>query len=221
MAAGQSSTRLVAWLAVTGGLAALAFWSRAQAGAPADNAAYQYGTALNAFAGFALVLGLMLAISIGTSRRELFALRRPARWRAAAGWGAASVAATWVVLGALSPFLDPGEEQNLTPDHWDGSRALPFALTAVSFVVGAAVVEELAFRGAGVTLVGGAWGRTAAVVVPAVLWAAAHGLVEALPALIVFGVGLGILRLRTGSVIPGMIVHAVFNAVALTASLLA
>jgi membrane protease YdiL (CAAX protease family) len=43
----------------------------------------------------------------------------------------------------------------------------------------------------------------------------AHGLVEALPFLAAFGAGLAYLRSKVDSVIPGMIVHGLFNAVAL------
>ena len=44
------------------------------------------------------------------------------------------------------------------------------------------------------------------------LW---HGLVQALLVLIPFGAGLAYLRDRTNSVVPGMVVHALFNATAL------
>jgi uncharacterized protein len=44
------------------------------------------------------------------------------------------------------------------------------------------------------------------------LW---HGLIEALPVLVVFGLCLAYLRARTDSIYPGMILHAFFNAAAL------
>ena len=43
----------------------------------------------------------------------------------------------------------------------------------------------------------------------------AHGLVEALIVLVPFGIGLAWLRDRTTSVLPGMLVHGLFNAAAL------
>ena len=46
----------------------------------------------------------------------------------------------------------------------------------------------------------------------------AHGLVLGLPVLAIFGVTLGWLRWQTGSVYPGMIVHGLFNAMALAAA---
>ena len=39
-----------------------------------------------------------------------------------------------------------------------------------------------------------------------------------LPILIVFGAGLALIRARSNSVYPGMIVHAMFNAIALIVS---
>jgi membrane protease YdiL (CAAX protease family) len=43
----------------------------------------------------------------------------------------------------------------------------------------------------------------------------AHGLVEALPPLVVFGMCLAYLRDRTRSVYPGMILHALYNGLVL------
>jgi membrane protease YdiL (CAAX protease family) len=43
----------------------------------------------------------------------------------------------------------------------------------------------------------------------------AHGLVEALPLLVAFGIGLAYLRCRVDSVYPGMVVHGLFNGAAL------
>ena len=48
------------------------------------------------------------------------------------------------------------------------------------------------------------------------LFGLAHGLVEALPILVALGVGLAYLRARTDSLYPGFVVHALFNAIALT-----
>ena len=48
----------------------------------------------------------------------------------------------------------------------------------------------------------------------------AHGLVEALLVLVPFGIALAWLRDRTRSVYPGMVVHGLFNALALVAAVL-
>jgi membrane protease YdiL (CAAX protease family) len=64
------------------------------------------------------------------------------------------------------------------------------------------------------------YGSVVAVVGSAIAFAAAHGLVEGFPALLVFGIAIAFLRLRTGSVYPGMIFHATFNAFALATAFL-
>ena len=54
-----------------------------------------------------------------------------------------------------------------------------------------------------------------AVVVTAVAFAAAHGLVAGFPALLIFGLAIAVLRWRTRSIFPGMFFHATFNGIAL------
>ena len=78
----------------------------------------------------------------------------------------------------------------------------------------APVVEELTYRGLGYTLLE-RYGRWVAIGATALLFGVAHGLVIGLPVLVAFGVGLGWLRSKTGSVVPGMVLHGVFNAIAL------
>ncbi|MGH3000790.1 MAG: CPBP family glutamic-type intramembrane protease, partial [Gaiellaceae bacterium] len=58
------------------------------------------------------------------------------------------------------------------------------------------------------------------IVTVGVTFGLAHGLLEALLVLIPFGIALAWLRNRTDSVYPGMVVHGLFNGVALAASVL-
>ena len=51
--------------------------------------------------------------------------------------------------------------------------------------------------------------------VTALLFGLAHGLVEGLPALTIFGLAAGWLRVRTDSLYPPMILHMLFNGLAL------
>jgi membrane protease YdiL (CAAX protease family) len=76
------------------------------------------------------------------------------------------------------------------------------------------IVEELTFRGLGFYLLE-PYGQTTAIVVIGITFGLWHGLIQALPVLIVFGTGLAYLRSRTGSIYPGMLLHAAFNAGAL------
>ena len=58
-------------------------------------------------------------------------------------------------------------------------------------------------------------GTVVAVVGTAAAFAADHGLVEGFPALFLFGIGVALVRVRTDSIYPGMLLHACFNAFAL------
>ena len=94
-----------------------------------------------------------------------------------------------------------------------------FAANLVLFAVVAPVVEELTFRGVGQSLLG-FLGRWPSIVLVGVAFGLAHGLVEALLVLVPFGMALAWLRDRTRSVLPGMVVHGVFNGLALAAAVL-
>jgi membrane protease YdiL (CAAX protease family) len=106
------------------------------------------------------------------------------------------------------------DEQGLVPQGWDSSRAAPFVAFFLVVTLLAPVVEELTYRGLGITLLQ-PWGSALAVIVSGLLFGAAHGLVVGLPILAFFGIVLGWLRLRTDSVFPGMMLHATFNGIAL------
>ena len=113
------------------------------------------------------------------------------------------------------PFLNAGKDQGLVPKHWEPRHTGAFAANFVVIVLVAPLLEESVFRGFGISAIEPLFGRSIAIVGTALAWGLAHGLVAGLPVLVAFGVILGVLRLRTGSVLPGMITHAAFNAVTL------
>ena len=94
----------------------------------------------------------------------------------------------------------------------------PSSRTRRSSACVAPFVEELLFRGLGYGLLTPFVGPWPAILVTGVAFGLAHGLVLGLPVLSIFGITLGWLRWQTGSVYPGMVVHALFNAVALAAA---
>jgi CAAX protease family protein len=159
-----------------------------------------------------------LAVVLAITRPEwrLLALRRPS-FRRLVPTVVVVFAAVYVTSAIVSAYTDPGREQGLTPDHWDSHRAVQFAINFLVFVAVAPVIEELTFRGLGYSLLA-PLGRTAAILWVGLAFGLAHGLVEGLPILIVFGAGLAFLRARTASVYPGIAVHAAFNAIALIVS---
>jgi membrane protease YdiL (CAAX protease family) len=80
-------------------------------------------------------------------------------------------------------------------------------------------VEELTFRGVGQSLLR-AFGRWPSILLVGAAFGVWHGLLEALLVLVPFGILLAYLRDRTESVIPGIVVHGLFNGIALAAAVL-
>jgi membrane protease YdiL (CAAX protease family) len=211
--------RLAGWCALAGGLAAVAYAGRLAGGTPADDVLYQWATFAGALVQYAIMLVLLLVIAHGFDR-DLLALRVPVRKLRAAGSMAIALGVIVVAAGVLAQFLDAGDEQGLVPHGWDSSRAAPFLANAAVVVLVAPFVEELLYRGLGIGLLLPFTGRWPAVVITGVAFGLAHGLVLGLPVLSIFGITLGWLRTRTNSVLPGMIVHGLFNGVALLAAVL-
>jgi membrane protease YdiL (CAAX protease family) len=215
--------RLLAWLIFVGVLTLLAYAARLSDTGTPEDLAYRWSSSVAALIQYGLMLGILLLIARGLPKRELFALRRPASWRRALGLAALSLGAIYVSAFVYERVLsvfgnwDPTDEQGLVPDGWDSSRAAPFVAFFVVVTVVAPAVEELTYRGLGVSLLL-PWGSLLAIAATGVLFGAAHGLLVALPILTVFGLVVGWLRVRTDSVYPGMALHATFNAIALVVS---
>ena len=198
--------------------AALNYTARFAGPSPPRDVAYRWESSIGALLQIGFVLAIVMVIGIGRNKHVLFALRRPRSWGRAAAISAATVGIVLVIAQALGPFVDPEAEQGLTPTYWDPDRVPEFAAYAFAVVVAAPIVEELVFRGAGFTLFA-EYGERLAVVVTGVAFGLAHGLLEGLPIITAFGLGLGYLRARTGSLYPCVLLHAIFNALALTLSL--
>jgi membrane protease YdiL (CAAX protease family) len=213
----ETKPRLAWWTLLVGVLAALAYASRASGGKPPENALYQWGTAISAAILYAIVLGLVLWIAKGAPARQLLGLRQPRSWLKALGLALAVFIGIIVVGAALDPFLNAGEEQGLTPTGWDSSRAAAFAANAVVVAVLAPIVEELTYRGLGFGVLR-PYGEAIAIVGVGIAFGLAHGLIEGLVILSLFGMGLAFLRSRTDSVYPPMLLHAAFNGFALAVS---
>ncbi|MFL5913228.1 MAG: CPBP family intramembrane glutamic endopeptidase [Gaiellaceae bacterium] len=217
--------RLAAWTGLVALLAALNYAARfagsSSTSSNAHNDVYSYSGFAGGLIVYAIWMGAVLWIAAG--RPDLLALRvpRPSLSRAAA-LAIAAVFAIYVVEAIVSAIplpQSPGKEQGLAPTHWEPAHAGAFAANVVLYALVAPVVEELTFRGVGQSLLG-FLGRWPALVLVGVSFGLAHGLVEALLVLVPFGIALAWLRDRTKSVYPGMVVHGIFNGVALAAAVL-
>jgi membrane protease YdiL (CAAX protease family) len=207
-------TRCGAWLGLVGTLAAIGYASRAVSGKPDDDVLYQYEVAVSGIVIYLILLAVVFGIGSGLPRREFFALHRPSSWPRALGLALGAYVAIFIGAGVLLVGFDAGDEQGLTPEGWDSSRAGAYAANFVAVAFVGPIVEELTYRGAGMSLFL-RFGPVVAVTVTAIGFGLGHGLLLALPALVFFGVVTAVLRLRTQSVYPCMLVHCAFNATSL------
>ena len=207
-----NSSRLIVWLALMAGLVTLAYASRAAVGKPEKDVLYHYSSALSVAVQYAILITVVAAIA-GASR-SLLGLRRPAPWPRALRLAGSVFVLIYVSTAILDQFLHAGREQGLTPSTWEPQHAGAYAVNFVMIAVVAPIAEELTYRGLGYSLLA-RYGRWTAILGTAILFGLSHGLVEGLPVLTLFGIGLGWLRSRVDSVYPGMLVHGAFNGLAL------
>jgi uncharacterized protein len=214
-----SRARLLCWIALIAAVSALEYSVRFSSTPPKNTRddVYSYSAFANGLIFYGLILGVVVAIAF--DRTDLFALRRPARRAAQLALGVLIATYVWELLIVALPIRNPGKEQGLTPTHWEPSHAGAFAANVVLLTIIAPAIEELTFRGVGQSLLRftGRWPSILLIGLAFGLW---HGLVQALLILIPFGIALAYLRDRTRSVIPGMVVHALFNGAALAFALL-
>jgi membrane protease YdiL (CAAX protease family) len=194
---------------------AIGYASRGVSGKPDPQILYEWATAAGAFVQDGIVLAAVLAIA--GFHRDLLALRRPESLGRAAGLLLVALVSIYAFESVYSALAHPGNEQALTPSHWEPHHAAAYVANSVVICTWIPFVEELTFRGLGYTLLE-RLGRWPAILLVGVLFGLAHGLIVSLPVLIVFGCVLAWIRSVTRSVLPGMVVHATFNLIALVAA---
>ena len=183
--------------------------------------------------GWMVIVGVLPAIPATLGFLWLILRVKGLAWREEIAWRGfsllAGLAGVGVVLGVLVfeivvNTLLQREDENLIalfddPWTWPG--------LAIVMVIGAPLMEEVVFRGflyRGLAGTRETTGRVwLAIIVGAVFWALCHALqyeLLDLALLVGFGVILGVARWRTGSVLLPMLMHAVFNAIAVTVLIL-
>jgi membrane protease YdiL (CAAX protease family) len=207
---------LALWSSFVLAFATLSYTLRFTSGKPPKDLLYKWSTVAGNLIQFAIIAAIVYGIAgLARDRPGVLALRRPTSWRTAfkvaLGIGIGMIGLTLL----LTPLLEPGREQGITPDTWQPEHLAAYVANGFVVAVVAPIVEELTFRGLGYSLVA-RYGRWTAIFGTGLAFALAHGLVDAFPLLAAFGIGLAYLRSRVDSVYPGMIVHGLFNAIALT-----
>ena len=213
------SGALIGWLSFVAIFSALNYTARFSGPSPPKDVAYRWESSIGALIQFAVVLAIVLLIARSRNKREFFALRRPTSWGLAAAISLVVVVVILLIAQALSPFADPEAEQGLIPTYWDPDRIAQFAAFAFAVTIVGPIVEELMFRGAGFSLLE-PFGQWTAVIGSGVAFGLVHGLLEGLPIITAFGLGLAYLRSRTQSLYPCVLLHATFNAAGLALGLL-
>jgi membrane protease YdiL (CAAX protease family) len=134
------------------------------------------------------------------------------RWSALL-WMLAAIGAYLLIAVLFTALIGEPEQEDIAEDFG------PVGIQIVLVVLAAGFAEEVAFRG---LLFGGLRTRMpgwSAALVSAAIFGSLHAFtgVSAVPVLIGFGFVLALLYERTGSIVPGIVLHMLNNALALAA----
>jgi len=211
----ERPARLAGWLALVSLLILIAYASRATEGKPDPQVLYRWSTAAGGVIQDGIILVVVLALA--GFDRQLLGLRRPRSIAQALRLLGTAIVLIYVFEVVYSALTHPGNEQGLTPSHWEPAHAAAYVVNGIVICTVIPFVEELTYRGLGYSLLE-PLGRWPAIVTVGVLFGLAHGLIVSLPVIAAFGMVLAWIRSVTGSVFPGMLLHSLFNLVALVAA---
>lgn len=140
-----------------------------------------------------------------------------------AGLAAIGLVGAILVAALLEPLFHGAASQHLEQPPFPGTLSAGVAVTisVLTVVGGAAISEEVYFRGLLLGRLDERRGRAAAIVASAGAFGLVHFQPDAFPTLFALGLILGLLRIRTRAVWSGIAVHATNNAIAVAAVLLA
>jgi hypothetical protein len=170
---------------------------------------YQYGFALETILTYAFIAGVTFLLALPYEKPAAAIGLNPFRWR----WVAIAIGliiGVLLIALALEPLLHGGREQGLAPEEWEPDRAGAFLVNGIVIATVVPFTEELFFRGLGVRALS-FLGGIVAVVATGVVFGLSHGIPGALPPLVLFGIALGWVRLRSDSVWPGVVAHGFYN----------
>lgn len=217
----------VAAMLALGAAAAGVLWASAAGNAAVERFMRLDPTTVMAlFALFYAVGGLGVAAGVARHGRDAARLigLTAFRWRWAVAASAATVGLSILITSVVLPALGEAAGADMTPSATavlgrlvDTPRRLVVALVVVAVL--APLVEELIFRGLLFGWLQGAVGGGTALLVTTVLFGVAHSNPASPEVATILGTGalglvLGYARLRTGSIWPSVVAHAVNNGVA-------
>jgi len=165
-----------------------------------------------ATAGSFIAAPLFVAVRRGASLRTAFSRLGVRRFRSSAlKWMAAAIGFYLIAAFAYTVLIGQPHQKDIAK----GFGAIPIQVILIVFA--APIGEEVCFRG---MLFGGLRERLpcfAAALLSGLIFGGLHAFtgVSAVPPLIIFGFVLALLYEKTGSIIPGILLHALNNSVAL------
>ena len=114
------------------------------------------------------------------------------------------------IHAVITIFLFPEAEQQEVITMFEDASDTSLALLAFSVAILTPFAEELLFRGFILGMLLKRYSNTQSIVISSLIFAIAH---EPIAMALAFGGGLlyGWVRVRTGSILPGMIAHAIWN----------
>ena len=169
-----------------------------------------YSSAILAILFDAVLLVVVLLIARGLPFRETFALRAPASWSRALLIGVATLVAAYAISYIEASLVSgTGREQGV-PEFWDPTRIGQWAANLFAIAVFVPIFEELLCRGLGFSLFE-PFGAPIAVLITAVAFTLAHGVILDIPVILTTGIGLGYMRSATRSIYPCIALHGFFN----------
>jgi membrane protease YdiL (CAAX protease family) len=164
-----------------------------------------------------VVVAFAFARMSGAASPADLGLRLP-RWRSAAGW----MAATWLGFLVFSAVwvaaLGISDRQDVPDELGADQSSLALVGVAVLVTVMAPICEEIFFRGFFFRTLRNWRGPWVAALITGIVFGGVHAFgspVGFLVPLAAFGFGLCLLYWRTGSLLPGIAVHALNNSLAL------
>jgi membrane protease YdiL (CAAX protease family) len=171
---------------------------------------FKYSTAIFVVSSDAVLLLIVFLIARGLPFRETFALRAPTSWRRALVIGVATLVAAYTISFLEVALVSGAGREQGVPEFWDPTRVGAWAANFFAIAVFVPIFEESLCRGLGYSLFE-PLAAPVAILVTAVAFTLAHGVIVDIPVILATGIGLGYMRASTGSIYPCIALHAFFN----------